>query len=212
MDTNLNDTTSANALEMGVFSWGGVDVDLDSIPRETFVGLAKQGIIHKLGNEVAAGLVKVKEKAEKEHEGEVGWEFDEDASKVELRKVMVQKILDGTIGLRIGGPRGTTLENIAYELAYKEAEAKLAPKGYWPKANRAKGIKAEDATIIFGEREMTRENLADMYLNKYSERFKAEAEAEHKARIDRAKAAKLNAVKPMAKVEESVEDIFDTLA
>jgi hypothetical protein len=209
--TNLNDTTSAAALEMGVFSWGGVDVDLDAIPRETFVGLAKQGIIHKLGNEVAAGLVKVKEKAEKEHEGETGWEFDEDAGKIELRKGMVQKILDGTIGLRIGGPRGTTLENIAFELAMKEAEAKLAPKGYWPKANRAKGIKAEEATIDFGGREMTRENLADMYLNKYQERFKVEAELEHKARMDRAKAAKQNAVKPLAKVEEKVEDIFDAL-
>jgi hypothetical protein len=212
MNTNVQDNVSAEALNMGVFGWGGVEIDLDAIPRDTFVGLAKQGIIHKLGNEVAAGLIKVKEKAEKEHEGEEDWKFDEEAGKVELRQAMVQKILDGTIGLRIGGPRGTTLELIAYELAYKEAEAKLAPKGYWPKPNRAKGIKAEEATIDFGGREMTRENLADMYLNKYQERFKAAAELEHKARMDRAKAAKLNAVKPVDKVDEKVEDIFDTLA
>jgi hypothetical protein len=204
---DLQDTTSASAL-MGPFAWGGVEIDLDAIPRDTFVGLAKQGIIHKLGNEVAAGLVKVKEKDAKEHEGEADYEFDEDAAKVELREAMVKKILDGTIGLRIGGPRGTTIENIAFELAMKEAEAKLAPKGYWPKADRKAGIKAEDAKIDFGGRSMSREDLADMVLEKYKERFLAEAEMEHKARMDKAKAAKANQVKQVSKVDESPEDVL----
>jgi hypothetical protein len=210
MDTNLNDTTSPNAL-MGVFEWGGVKIDMDAIPNETFVGLARQGIIHKLGNEVAASLVKVKEKQEKEHEGEADWEFDEDAAKIELREGMVKKILDGTVGLRIGGPRGSTIENIAWELASKEAEAKLAPKGYWPKADRKAGIKAEDAKIEFVGRMMTRENLVDMVYNKYAARFLEKAAVEHAARMEKAKLAKANAVKPIASVAQTAEEALADL-
>jgi hypothetical protein len=199
MDTNLNTSTS-----MGVFAWGNVEIDLDAIPNNVFVGLAKQGIIHKLGNEVAANLVKVKEKIEKD-----GGVFDDDVKEeksIELRKQMVQKILDGTIGLRIGGPRGTTIENIAQELAYKEAEAKLAPKGYWPKADRKNGVSAEDARIDFGGNSMTRQDLADMVYNKYEARFLEEAKVEHAKRMERAKAAKANAVKQVTAVEKSAED------
>jgi hypothetical protein len=207
--TNLENTVSEAALNMGVFSWGGVDINLDDIPRDTFVGLAKQGIIHKLGNEVAAGLVKVKEKAEKD--GETFDDEVKDAKSIELRQAMVKKILDGTIGLRIGGPRGSTIENIAFELATKEAELKLAPKGYWPKADRKAGIKAEDAQIEFGGKQMTREDLADMVYNKYAERFLAEAAVEHAARMEKAKLAKANAVKPIASVDKTAEEALADL-
>jgi hypothetical protein len=184
----------------GEFSWGGVTLDLDAIPVDTFVGLAKQGIIHKLGNEVAAGLVKVKEKA--------GEDFDEEAAKVELREAMVKKILDGTIGLRIGGPRGNTIENIAFELAMKQAEATLAPKGYWPKADRKNGVKAEEATVEFGGRAMTREEIADTVLERYRDTLMEAAKVEHAARMERAKAAKANAVKPVGAVQESLDDLI----
>ena len=203
----MNDLNTSTAL--GQFSWGGVEIDLDAIPRDTFVGLAKQGIIHKLGNEVAAGLVKVKERIEKE-----GQEFDDEtkeAKSIELRLAMVKKILDGTIGLRIGGPRGSTIENIAFELAMKEAEAKLAPKGYWPKADRKNGIKAEDASIEFGGRQMTRDDLADMVFSKYHDRFMEEAAVEHAKRMERAKLAKANAVKPVASVDQSAEEALGAL-
>jgi hypothetical protein len=203
--------TQTNTTDMGDFTWGGVEINLDAIPRDTFVGLAKQGIIHKLGNEVAAGLVKVKEKDLKEHEGEAEYEFDEDAAKVQLREAMVKKILDGTIGLRIGGPRGSTIENIAFELAMKEAEAKLAPKGYWPKGDRKNGIKAEEASIEFGGRQMTRDDLADMVFTKYHDRFMSEATAEHAKRMERAKLAKANQVKQVASVDKSAEEVLGGL-
>jgi hypothetical protein len=203
--------TQTNTTDMGDFTWGGVEINLDAIPRDTFVGLAKQGIIHKLGNEVAAGLVKVKEKDLKEHEGEAEYEFDEDSAKVQLREAMVKKILDGTIGLRIGGPRGSTIENIAFELAMKEAEAKLAPKGYWPKADRKNGIKAEEASIEFGGRQMTRDDLADMVFTKYHDRFMSEATAEHAKRMERAKLAKANQVKQVASVDKSAEEVLGGL-
>jgi len=195
--------------DMGVFEWGGVEIDLAAIPSNVFVGLAKQGIIHKLGNEVAANMVKVKEKAEKD--GEVWDDELKDSKSIELRKAMVQRILDGTIGLRIGGPRGTTIENIAMELAAKEAEAKLAPKGYWPKADRKNGIKAEDAQIEFVGRMMTREDLTDMVYQKYSERFLAEAKVEHEKRMEKAKLAKANAVPQVKAVEKTAEEALADL-
>jgi hypothetical protein len=185
---------------MGVFSWGGVEIDLDAIPNETFVGLAKAGIRHKLANEVASGLIKVKEKA--------GESFDEETETLALRQSMVQKILDGTVGLRIGGPRGSTIENIAWELAMKQAENSLAPKGYWPKADRKNGVKAEDATIEFAGQAMTREMLTDMVYDKYKDKLLEEAKIEHAARMEKAKLAKQNTVKAVSAVEESADQLL----
>jgi hypothetical protein len=189
----------------GNFAWGGVEIDLDAIPTEVQKGLMQRTIVHKLGNEVAAALVKVREKDKKE-----GDEFDEEYEAVtqDLREQMVKKILDGTVGLRIGGPRGNTIENIAFELAMKQAEATLAPKGYWPKADRKNGVKAEDATIEFAGRAMNREELTEMVLEKYKDKFLADAKEEHARRMEKAKLAKANSVKPVAQVKESVDDLI----
>jgi hypothetical protein len=189
----------------GEFDWGGVKIDLDRIPVKVQGFLMSRGIIHKLGNEVAASVGKLKADYKPT---ETEPEFDEESVTKELREKMAQKILEGTIGLRIGGPRGDTIENIAYELAMKQAENTLAPKGYWPKADKKAGIKAEDATVEFNGRAMTREELADVVFEKYKEKFMEEARAEHKARMDKAKLAKANAVKPVSKVEKSIEDLL----
>jgi hypothetical protein len=203
MDTQAMDTPA-----LGEWDGYGVKINLDAIPDVVKKGLIVTTLKHKLSNEVSANVIKLKEKAKEDNDES----FDEESVTHELREKMVARILDGSIVLRIsGGPRGSTLENIAFELAMKEAEAKLAPKGYWPKADRARGIKAEDAKIEFGGREMTREDLADMYLVKYAERFKAAAEEEHKARMEKAKLAKANVVKPVAAVEQSAQEVIDSL-
>jgi hypothetical protein len=189
----------------GNFAWGGVEIDLDAIPDDVKAGLMKRTIVHKLGNEVAAQVVKQREKDKKE-----GDEFDEEYETVtaDLREKMLQKILDGTVGLRIGGPRGNTIENIAFELAMKQAETTLAPKGYWPKADRKNGIKAEDATIEFAGRAMTRDDLAEMVFEKYKDQLLEDAKAEHARRMEKAKLAKANSVKPVAQVEATVDDLI----
>jgi hypothetical protein len=189
----------------GDFNWGGVSVNLDDIPEAVRAGLMKRTLIHKLSNEVAAAVGKVREK-----DGKTGEEFDDDYEPVtlDLREKMVAKVLDGTIGLRIGGPRGNTLENIAYDLAMKQAEASLAPKGYWPKPDKKAGIKAEDATVDFAGRPMTRDDLAEMVLEKYKDRLMEEAKVEHAKRIEKAKANKANAVKPVANVNESIDNLI----
>ena len=189
----------------GNFAWGGVEIDVDSIPEAVRGALIQRTIVHKLGNEVAAAVVKLKEGFKPKEEGE---EFDDESATQELREKMVAKILDGTIGLRIGGPRGNTIENIAWELAEKQAEATLAPKGYWPKADRKNGVKAEDATIEFAGQSMNREMLTDMVYEKYKDKFLGEAKEEHARRIEKAKLAKQNAVKAVSVVTESLDALI----
>jgi hypothetical protein len=189
----------------GEFSWGGASVDLDAIPLEVRAVLMKRTIKHIWGNEVAAQVVKLREKDDKK-----GEEYDEEYEPValDLREKMTAKLLDGSIGLRIGGPRGNTIENIAYELAMKQAEATLAPKGYWPKADRKAGVKAEEATVEFAGRAMTREDLADMVFEKYRDALMESAKVEHAKRAEKAKLAKANAVKPVGTVQESIDNLI----
>ena len=58
---------------------------------------------------------------------------------------------------------------------------------------------------------MTRDDLAEMVFDKYHDRFMKAAEDEHKARVEKAKLAKLNQVKPVASVDKSAEDVLADL-
>jgi hypothetical protein len=199
--------TNTQMVENGLGSWAGfgVEIDLDAIPDQVKKGLMVTTLKHKLSNEVSANVIKLREKATETNDES----FDEEAVTAELREKMVARILDGSIVLRIsGGPRGSTLENIAWELAMKQAEATLAPKGYWPKADKKAGVKAEDATINFGGRDMTRDDLTDTVFNKYKDRFMKEAEVEHAARMEKAKLAKANKVTTVAVVAESLDALI----
>lgn len=203
MDTQV----SKDAL-MGTFNFNNMTVDLDRIPFDVQVAMIKRTIQHKLGNEVAAAVIKLREKAGKTEE-----DFAEEAETEtqRLREEMVNKIYEGTIGLRIGGPRGSTIENIAWELAMKQAEASLAPKGYWPKADRKLGIKAEDATVEFAGKAMTREELTQVVYDKYEAKFLEEAKVEHAKRMEKAKVAKANQVPVVKSVDQSAEDLLASI-
>lgn len=189
----------------GEFDWGGFKVDLDRIPEAVRKSFIERTLAHKLGNEVAATVTRLKADFKPKDEGD---EFDEELTTEDLRKKMLDRIYEGSIGLRVGGPRGSTVENIAWELAMKQAEATLAPKGYWPKADRKAGIKAEDATIEFAGRAMTREELTDMVFEKYKDKLMADAKEEHARRMEKAKLAKANAVKAVDKVEQSIDALI----
>jgi hypothetical protein len=187
----------------GSYTFGGQTLNIDEIPEAVRLSWIQKAINHKLSNEVVSAALKVKEK-----EGDA---YDDEATTEELRKKMVDRIMSGNISLFVGGPRGSTVENIAWELAQKEAEAKLAPKGYWPKLDKEDkklGVKIEDKTIEFNGIPMTREELTDMVFEKYKPRFMEEAKVEYDKRVEKAKLAKQNAVKTVSKVEESVEDLI----
>ena len=197
MNTQANEGNGV----LGNWEGFGVSIDLDAIPDPVKKGLIVTTLKHKLSNEVSANVIKLREK---EGEG-----FDEESATQDLREKMVARILDGSIVLRIsGGPRGSTLENIAWELAMKQAEATLAPKGYWPKADKKAGVKAEDATINFSGRDMTRDDLTDMVFEKYKDKFLEEAKVEHAKRMEKAKLAKANAVKTVPVVAESLDSLI----
>lgn len=189
----------------GNFSWGGVEIDFDVVPESVQAFLMQKGLIHKLSNEVAAAKIKAEESFKPTFDGEV---FDGEAFSLDQRKAVIARCLDGTIVTRITGPRGSTLENIAWELAEKRAEDTLAPKGYWPKGDRKKGIKPEDATIEFVGQHMTRKDLTQMVYDKYEDELMEAAKVERDRRLEEAKVRKANAVKTAAKVDVSVEDLI----
>lgn len=191
----------------GSYKYGGLDIDVDRFPAAVQLNFIQRTVAHKLGNEVKSAMIREKEKAEKD--GRVLDADEEEALQTKLREEMLAKFYAGTVGLRISGPRGTTLENIAFELAYEHARKVFEPKGLWPKPDRKAGITAEEATVIFQGEAMTRENLADLALEKYQERFMAEAEVERKARIEKAKANKAAAI-PVKKegTQESAADLL----
>lgn len=192
-------------MSYGTYTYGKTTVDMDRLPELIQKNFIQRTIGHKLGNEVNSALLREREKAEKE-----GREVDEDEIVERLRNEMVEKFYAGTIGIRVTGPRGTTLENIAFELAGEAARKLLEPKGLWPMPNRKLGIKAEDATAIFGGEPRTREEITDMMLEKYRDRFMGEAKAEQERRVAEAKARK--EAKVPVKAEGTSESLEDVLA
>ncbi len=205
----------------GTFTWGGLEIDLDAIPDAVKVGLMQRTLAHKLGNEVAAQVFKEKEKALAKakangHGDDVTIEnvLDDDEEEqvtADFRRVMLDRILDGTVGLRVVGPRGSVLETIAFELAFAEAKAKLTPKGYWPEADRKAGVKAEDAVVEFAGGPKTREMLAELSFEKHKERFLESARKVRDERLQKQKAAKAAKEAAKGKVSASKEVEADEL-
>jgi len=195
-------------MSLGTYECGGLEVDLDRFPPAVVIGFVRRTIAHKLGNEVASAIIRVKDKYAVDNGGATMPEEDVDAEVMRMREAMVAKFYDGTVGLRVGGPRGSTIENIAFELAMKQAQETLEPKGAWPKPDKKNGVKAEDATVVFAGEPHTREMLADLVLDKYRDQLMAKAKVVHEERMEKAKAAKAAAVPVKAKVEESAADLL----
>jgi hypothetical protein len=199
------DATTNTIEPLGTHPWGEYNLDMDALPQKVKVSFILRTFAHKMSNEVSAAVLKIREK-----DGKTADEYDAEYADVTKAKQdeMFDKIMKGEVGLRVGGPRGDTIENIALELAAKQAEATLSPKGYWPKADRKRGIKAEDATVEFHGRVMTREEITEVYFAKYKEKFLEEAKAVHAERMEKAKLAKQNAVKSVSTVAESLDDLI----
>ena len=98
------------------------------------------------------------------------------------------------------------MENIAFEIAYKRAQATLSPKGFWPEANRKLGIKADEATVLFGGVAMTRDEIAAKMLEKYRADILAEAEAVRAERLAKAKSPG-----PKLRIEKVEEDLSNLI-
>lgn len=192
----------------GSFEYAGYVFDRDAIPENTRGGLLGSAIGHKMTNEVSSNVIRLRKVAE-EAAKKAGDDFDEEefteSKTKELRDAMHRKIMDGTVGIRISGPRGTTLENIALELASKAAEAKLAPIGAWP-PNATKDN--PEPVVDFDGTILNRQQLAEMFLEKHRDSLMAQAVTEHAARVEKAKLAKANKANRQTKVAISINDLF----
>ena len=175
--------STSNEFGFGTIEWGGVSIDLDAVPVAVLKNAIVRTVAHKLGNEVAAAVIKERGKAEDDNAEA------REARTLELREAMVSRFLDGSIGLTSPGTRGNALEAIAFELAGREAQAVLAPKGLWPTGNRAKGIAAADAVVELGGELLNREALTQIRFDKNRDRLLAEAAPILEERKQKAKEA-----------------------
>ena len=191
----------------------GVIIDLDAFAQafpESFGNAVRRGLSHKFSNEVASKITSLKDKFKKDN-GDA--EMDDDAVEAAFeaeRTKMAEAILTGKLAITApGAPRGSGLESIAFELAFKRAKATLEPKGFWPQENRKLGIKADEATVQFAGEAMTRDEIASVVLAKYKDELFEEAKAERAKRLEVAKAKKANgSAARVDKVEDSLDDLL----
>lgn len=196
----------------GTFTWGNTVIDKDMLPIEVQSALMDKTLKHKLDNEVSSNVIRLREAAieKAKKDGDESFDAEEftESKTEELREVMKQKLYDGTIGLRIVGPRGSTIENIAMELAFKRAQAKLEPKGFWPKGNKKAGVSDDDAVVELQGQVVNREQIAQTFFEMFKDELMDAAKVEHAARMERVKANKANKVPVKAKGEESLADLL----
>ncbi len=152
-------TTQASAEPIGVFTWGQkgtaeyIETPVTDISSRNLSLLALQGYRHKLGNEVAARVAAWK----KSDEGKDADEATVTAKYAEFRAEMLDKILNGVLGVRAtSGVRVTGDEAIKRAVTLEHLKVFL-------KKNNLK-LPTGDETIDVAGKAMDREALlAAMY-------------------------------------------------
>jgi hypothetical protein len=168
-------------------AYGEYTIDISALPEKSRMALIRRGVAHYLGNEQAskvsgwkAGLV---EAGTPPNDAEVA------AFKLDCMNAAVKALIEGTIGSSIRGPRGSTADTVARQLAETEIRNILKHNGLT--------MPSGDKTVKFGDgTELTRAQLIDRRLAGHGERLRKEAEAKIKAderkaarEVDAAKAA-----------------------
>ena len=176
--------------------YGDHSVDFDALPEASKKALASRGLTHFLGNEQAAKLTNWAAtrvaKAIKEL-GEAPAKSDVDAAtematpndaeratrKIELVAEALKTLHDGTVGVRVGGPKADPIESIMSRLASVEVADVL-------RANKAKMPKG-DETVVIGGQSLTKAELIARRIAKHGDRLRKAAQKEL---ADKAKATK----------------------
>jgi hypothetical protein len=209
-ETEVMEGVSLHDPVYGMYDAGsGVTIDLDrfaSLYPQSFGNAARRGLAHKFSNEIASTVTSAKEK----HKAINGVEMDDEEVErlfESKRSEMAQALLNGDLQISApGAPRGSGLENLAFEIAFKRAKEKLEPQGFWPQENRKLGIKADEATVNFAGSIMKREEIAQAFLNKYREEIEAEAKVLREQRIAEAKAKS-----PKVRKDSAEADLSDLI-
>lgn len=158
-----NDTIhTENIMEL---KYGNITIDSADLPESTVNALMSRGFAHILGNEVASKVT-----AWKKSEDGVNADADEVKAYTEAaRNTMLQKLKDGTLGVRVGGPRGTALDTIIRQVAIERLKANFAAaKVKFPANNKD--------TVNIGGKQMNRTAIIEAHIEKYRDVIEAEAE------------------------------------
>lgn len=181
-------------------TYGTHTLDFDALPIASRNALARRGLAHVLGNEVASKVTS-HFKAENYSEGETVPEDTEvarEAKKAEFQAEAMKKIMEGTLGVSMRGPSVDPLEAEINSICRKEVLKQLAD-------NNLKAPKKADDTVKTASGEFTIAQLihrrlhtvkgAAENLERITREAKAslEAKAREKAKMEKKLAAVVNA-------------------
>jgi hypothetical protein len=160
------------------FTWGTpgtadyVEVKPSDVSLPNMFVLALQGFRHKLGNEVAAK----KAAFAKTEDGKAMSDDELNAKVKEWRAEMLEKILNGELGVRAtsSGPRVSGIEALKRAIAVEFLKARFA--AYEKKTGNKIKLPTKDETITVAGKPMTREQLIESEMRVRADDIAAEAE------------------------------------
>jgi hypothetical protein len=154
-----------NDVSEKVFKWNDLSTPPKDVPTTSLFALAQRGYSHVLGNEVAAQVSAWK----KTEEGAKATEAEIEAYANEKRQEKLQKILDGTLGVRsAAAPRVSGEEAIRRTVTVEVLKKFL-------KAHNLKFPTGEDTITVAGKA-MDREDLISAMYRKDKAKIDAEVE------------------------------------
>lgn len=153
------------------FNYGDLSIDSSKLSPVGLEALVRRGISHLLGNEQSSkvGPESAWAKAFAESNKRPPSKDEIDAQKVELQKVAIQALYDGTIGIRAAGPRTNPLDSEMSSIAKREVLDVLRTQGI-------KKFPTGDDVVTLGGQSFTGDILIERRLAKHGERIKREAE------------------------------------
>ena len=153
-----------------VFKWGDIVTLPKDVPLPSLFALAQRGFSHVLGNEVAAQVSAYK----KTEEGAKATEAELEAYAKEKRDEKLEKILNGTLGVRAAaGPRVSGIEAFMRTIAVEFVKARL--KKYSDKTGTKVALPTGENTITVAGKVMSREDLIAAEMRTSKAMIEAEA-------------------------------------
>jgi len=148
-----------------------ITVNPADIPTISLFALAQRGFSHVLGNEVASKLAAWK----KGEEGGAATEEEVAAFVKSKREEALEKILNGTLGVRsAAAPRATGIEALMRRIAVEFLQARFA--AFSKRTGQKVSLPTGDKVVNVAGRDMTREQLIEAELKRNGEQIRAEAQ------------------------------------
>ncbi len=169
-----------------MIEYGTFKIDPATLPEVSVNALLRRGVAHYLGNEQASKLASWVEAEEKA--GRKPGDAEKAVAKHDFQTAAIEALTKGTIGTRVGGPRGTAIDTVIRGLAKDEVKAVLKHNGLtFPTGEKV--VEFADGTKLTGS------ELIDRRIAKHGDRLRKEAEAEMKRQErDAAKAGGVDAL------------------